>query len=791
MASKPTIEALQAAIAKLRREIDARQQREADLRQAQKRMTRIIADIPIATFFIDADHMVVHYNAAMEKLTGIPAEEIVGTRDPWRVFYKNQRPTMADLILDGATEKELSRYYENKSHKSAVKEGAFEAEIFFPDIGEKGRWLFITAAPILDDRGDIIGAIESLQDTTERNHAQAARRKSEQRMRMLLEFAPYAILVYDLAFRVEYVNPTFAEIFGWTQEELREQKVPYVPQSLRQENQLHLDKLFKDQKIERYETKRLTKDGRLLDVVWRASVFPDAQGNPAGFLVFLRDITQFKRITRNNEAMLNISLALPEYPELGELLNYISGVVKDLLDTEGGMVIMYDEEQQRLYMPAAIYDDSDTQERVKTISFKMDEMVSAEVIRTGRPMILNDSAGDSQMHIERDKKLGYHTRNLILVPIRSQDRIIGTLCGVNKKEGRFDQTDVELLEMLAGTVALSIENARFAAEIQQAYREVRDMNRAKDKIINHLSHEIKTPLAILRTSILTLEKRLSPLPTESWQPTIDRARRNIERLLDMQYEIDDIMMDKTYKRRHMQSHIVKAYADELEALIVDEYGEGPGVRRIRQRLEELYGLQVLPLQQIRLDTFVAQRLEILRPLHAHRQVVLSTRLEAVPPVLIPISVMQKIIDGLVKNAVENTPDEGRIQIATRPHQQSVLLEVADYGIGISETQQTQIFEGFISTHATMQYARKRPFDFRAGGKGADLLRLKIFSERYHFSVGLKSSRCAHLPLEGDLCPGKISACRHCRDGHGCHMVPATVFSLIFPPAAAPAPADPV
>lgn len=782
MSAKPTYGELQSTVEKLRREIKGHRQREAALWRMQERMTQVIENIPIPTFAIDKDHIVVHYNQAMEKLTGIPADEVVGTCDPWRAFYSQARPTLADYILDGATGEELQTHYGHACRKSAVKEGGYEIEKFFPEIGQGGRWLFITAAPLIDFDGKILGAIETLQDTTERNLAEEARRESNQRTRMLLEFAPYSTLVYNRDMRVIYVNPAFTETFGWTLNELRDKQVPYIPANLTEITERNLERLFAEKVIHRYETKRLTKDGRLLDVVWRASVFPDAKGNPAGVLVILRDITRFKQIARNNEAMLKISMALPEYPELNELLDYVSGVIRDLLNTEGGLVIMYDEERHELYMPAASHDDSATQQRLKKISFSLNELVSGEVIRTGKPLILNDISGDSEMDIARDKKVGYKTRSLLLAPIPSQDRIIGTLCGVNKKEGRFDQPDVELLEMLAGTVALSIENARYSAELKKAYMEVSRMNRVKDKIINHLSHEIKTPLAILRTSVHTLENRLAQLPEERWRPTIERAGRNIERLLDMQYRIDDIVRDRDYKNRLMQSRLLEAYGDELEALIADEYGEGAAVGRIRKKFEELHRLQELKADEIRLSDWVRDRLAILKPRFGHRAMDVVTQLQDAPAIRIPMSVLEKIFDGLVKNAVENTPDEGRIEIRVRPDDGGVLLEVTDYGVGITEGHQSQIFDGFFTTRETLQYSSKMPFDFNAGGKGADLLRMKVFAERYHFSIALQSVRCSHLPSAKDICPGKISNCPRCSKDSGCHRKPATTFSLRFEPA---------
>jgi len=784
MAHKPDIKKLQQQIEFLQRKVRRHSIREEAFWRIQERLGQIIESIPIPIFVIDRDHVVTHYNQAMENLTDVAADEMIGTRDPWKAFYSESRPTMADFILDGAPDEELARYYEGKFRESQVKKGAYEAEDFFPDIGDDGKWLFFTAAPLTDSEGNVFGALETLQDTTERRRAIRERLKTERRFRILLDFAPYSILVYTIDGLVTYVNPAFTETFGWSLDELRGKKVPYVPEELEAETRRQRRKLLEGKVIHRYETRRLTKDGSYLDVAWRASVFSDDQGKPAGVLVILRDITRVKQIARSNEAMLRVSMALPEYTELYELLDYVSGVIKELMGTEGGVVILLDEQRQELFLRGAAYDDTATQRRVKEVRFSVDELVAGEVIKTGTPIIMNDISGDSDIHIERDKKLGYRTRNLLLVPLRSHERVIGTLSAINKKEGGFDEVDVELLSMLAGTVALSIENARFSAELRKAYMEVSSLNRAKDKVINHLSHELKTPIAVLRTSLVTLEKRLGGIPHASWQPTVERARRNIDRLLEMQYQIDDIMQGKTSKAPPVLSHIVERCTDEVEAIAAETFGEGPVVEKFRARIQEAYGVRELVSENIPLDEFVQQRFEILKPSFTHRQVDISCELNAGPAVFLPPEALQKIFDGLLKNAIENTPDEGKIEVVVKPEGAETVLEVRDYGVGITPENQTRIFEGYFATQETMDYSSKNPFDFNAGGKGADLLRIKIFSERYGFKVKLTSARCPLIPKDADACPGRISRCSRCQTDTGCHRSVATVFSLFFPPAPA-------
>jgi hypothetical protein len=147
-----------------------------------------------------------------------------------------------------------------------------------------------------------------------------------------------------------------------------------------------------------------------------------------------------------------------------------------------------------------------------------------------------------------------------------------------------------------------------------------------------------------------------------------------------------------------------------------------------------------------------------------------------------VYVLEKVIDGLVKNAVENTPDGGKIEVIVRKKGQGVLLVIHDYGVGITEEHKRRIFEAFFTTQDTMAYSSKKPFDFNAGGKGADLLRLKIFSERYNFKMEMDSSRCGHIPQASDICPGRISECTYCTQPQDCYRSGGTTFSLYFQPA---------
>ncbi|MGD9369466.1 MAG: ATP-binding protein, partial [Desulfobacteraceae bacterium] len=136
--------------------------------------------------------------------------------------------------------------------------------------------------------------------------------------------------------------------------------------------------------------------------------------------------------------------------------------------------------------------------------------------------------------------------------------------------------------------------------------------------------------------------------------------------------------------------------------------------------------------------------------------------------------------GLVRNAIENTPDGGRIEIQVKLNHDRVLLKVCDSGIGITEENKALLFKSYFTTSETTDYATRKPYDFNAGGRGFDLLRIKIFSERHQFKINLTTNRCPFLPADKDTCQGNTSDCRFLTIPEDCMENGGTVFSIEFP-----------
>jgi len=151
-------------------------------------LSQIIHGMAIPAFVIDSKHNVTHWNRACEKLTGVPAADVIGTQDAWKAFYPAKRPVLADLVVDGSIEEVIARHYKGKYEKSVLVDNAYEAQDFFPNLGKGGKWLYFTATRLIDSSNNIVGAIETFQDLTKRKEAERSLRESD-RLHGVIEMA--------------------------------------------------------------------------------------------------------------------------------------------------------------------------------------------------------------------------------------------------------------------------------------------------------------------------------------------------------------------------------------------------------------------------------------------------------------------------------------------------------------------------------------------------------------------------------------------------------------------------
>ncbi len=186
--------------------------KEEELRAAHQQLLDIIESLPDATFVVDKDKKVIAWNQCMEELTGVSKKEVIGKGEyAYAVpLYGEKRPVMIDLVFGEDRETESLYDYVKREGNTVY------AEAFLPFVyGGRGAYLWGKISGIYDKDGNVIGAIESIHDITERKKAEKALITERQRFETLIEEAPFGMALFDKDDNFKYVNTRFKEIFGY------------------------------------------------------------------------------------------------------------------------------------------------------------------------------------------------------------------------------------------------------------------------------------------------------------------------------------------------------------------------------------------------------------------------------------------------------------------------------------------------------------------------------------------------------------------------------------------------
>jgi signal transduction histidine kinase len=314
----------------------------------------------------------------------------------------------------------------------------------------------------------------------------------------------------------------------------------------------------------------------------------------------------------------------------------------------------------------------------------------------------------------------------------------------------------------------------------RSHQELEHLNRLKTKAVNHISHELKTPLAVIMGNIRVLKRKQETSALDpSLKGILDALERNTERLLKIQRETDEIF-------KVSQEVEASVLTDEMELLRerLDRFGNVPPEvwshwRALKEWLGRYNSGSTELFQSVDFSPFVRIAVEKVKQSAAKRKLEYHVAGENDLYIFMDAYVVGEVIEGLLKNAVENTPDGGRIGVTVEKSEGTIAIHVEDSGVGITEENQRYIFDGLFHTEETEMYASRTPYDFGAGGKGLDLLRMRLYARRFGFEISMKSRRCCYIPNDQDLCPGAISRCEHCKTVLDCINSGGSTFSVSF------------
>ncbi len=280
MDEKSTYEELEYRVKVLEREAVWRKQAEDALRKSEEKYRQHFVNVSDVIYSIDSDFRVISVSPSVERILGYKPEELIG------------RPFQDLNIL--APEYLEKAFSETMRVLAGERIDSSEYEFISKDgIRKFGE---VSFGPLVRD-GKVIAVISVARDITKRKQVEEALRESEEKYRTVLEASPDPVVVYDMEGKVIYFNPAFTHVFGWTLEERLGKKMDYfVPDKAWPETKMMIEKLLAGESFFDFETRRYTKEGNIIPVSISGAIYRDQNGNPAGSIINLRDITEQKRL---------------------------------------------------------------------------------------------------------------------------------------------------------------------------------------------------------------------------------------------------------------------------------------------------------------------------------------------------------------------------------------------------------------------------------------------------------------------------------------------------------------
>ncbi|MBA4416668.1 MAG: hypothetical protein C0392_01965 [Syntrophus sp. (in: bacteria)] len=471
--------------------------------------------------------------------------------------------------------------------------------------------------------------------------------------------------------------------------------------------------------------------------------------------------------------LLRVGQTITSEINMDVLFKIIIEQTNELVEIEGSTIFVFDNKTGEL----CSFHPSD---------FKKSEMRSAPdagiagwVFAHKEPLIVNNVSNNPYFHPEIDTMEGLQAKSIMCVPLINRTKqCVGVYQAFNKRSSfgmyvDFAEDDVELLYALSSFVVIAIENSKI-------YEKLKSLDKAKERIINHLSHEMKTPLAITSVTLERISKKTREFNFEGLEKTINMGKRNINRLLQLQLKIDDILNERAFDEKLMIVNIIEDALGYVEAMKENRTEHKEIMEGISNYIYSFYSVSEITYENIQLYDFLLQINEIALLNAKGRAVEITADFQKDIILHMNRAILEKVCAGLLKNAIENTPDGGRIEVASHVTNSGIHITYRDYGVGITNENQKMIFGGFFHTQDTLFYSSKEPYAFNAGGSGSDLLRMKVLSERCGFTISFQSVRCSIIPSDVDVCSGQIATCSKIEKKADCFTSGGSEFTVSFP-----------
>jgi signal transduction histidine kinase len=343
--------------------------------------------------------------------------------------------------------------------------------------------------------------------------------------------------------------------------------------------------------------------------------------------------------------LVELSVTLNSTLDLDELLHLIIVTATELLECEAASILLYDENNPRLYFAASTGSDP---AQLAEIPVPIDNSLAGTIFRTSQPLVLNNVEHDPRHYAPVSNHIKFKVNSLLGVPMPIKERMMGVLEAVNKRECGFTDGDVAILSVIAAHAAIAINNARLLRATQQALEKVKVANQIKNNFMALASHELRTPLSVILGYASFLQGSPGNEPTGYVNHVLGAASQ-LRSVLDQ------------------MNNLTLLQADEME---------------MRQMKIPIQSVLNFAIDEIKYSA-------------ARRDMLLSLQFPD-DPIYVNVDPEKTALAfvNLLNNAIRFSAQESEIIIGVAAYGNEALAWVQDHGIGIPVDKLQKIFEEF-------------------------------------------------------------------------------------------------
>ncbi len=250
---------------------------EKDLKQSDKKHRKLVSNISDVIVILNKKGIISYKSPNITEQFGWNPDDLIGKHGLFTVHPDDQK-RIEKMLMELCAKNNSKIVVE---YNYLCKDGTFKP-------------VELTAVNMTSD-SIINGVLANYKDVTHRKLTEKALRISEERLKAIFNASPDPIVVYNNQGHPEYMNSAFTDVFAWLLDELRDQRIPFVPEDQKEKTRLKIKEIYQSGIPVRFETKRLSKHGEVKDILLSAAIIKNYHGINDGLVVNLKDITERKK----------------------------------------------------------------------------------------------------------------------------------------------------------------------------------------------------------------------------------------------------------------------------------------------------------------------------------------------------------------------------------------------------------------------------------------------------------------------------------------------------------------